>query len=63
MSEVKRGRGRPKKIQPAISNKGKAIILDASLVDKIEKIRTKLSETMGFQITYSQAITYLLKDK
>jgi hypothetical protein len=68
--QVKRGRGRPKKVVAPVvpkikeikpTNIYKSIGLDQNVIQKINAIRAKLSEQLGFKVSYSDAIGYLLK--
>ena len=68
--QVKRGRGRPKKVATSVTSKiktikptyiYKSIGLDQNVIQKIDAIRNKLSEQLGFKISYSDAIGHLLK--
>jgi len=68
--QVKRGRGRPKKVATSVTSKiktikptyiYKSIGLDQNVIQKINALRTKLSEQLGFKISYSDAVGHLLK--
>jgi len=68
--QVKRGRGRPKKVVTPVTSKIKTIKptyiyksvgLDQNVIQKINALRTKLSEQLGFKISYSDAVGHLLK--
>lgn len=68
--QVKRGRGRPKKVVASVTSKIKTIKptyiyksvgLDQNVIQKINALRTKLSEQLGFKISYSDAVGHLLK--
>ena len=68
--QVKRGRGRPKKVVASVTSKIKTIKptyiyksvgLDQNVIQKINALRTKLSEQLGFKVSYSDAIGHLLK--
>ena len=68
--QVKRGRGRPKKVVAPVVPKIKTIKptyiyksvgLDQNVIQKINAMRTKLSEQLGFKVSYSDAIGHLLK--
>ena len=68
--QVKRGRGRPKKVVASVTPKIKTIKptyiyksvgLDQNVIQKINALRTKLSEQLGFKVSYSDAIGHLLK--
>jgi len=68
--QVKRGRGRPKTVVAPVVPKIKTIKptyiyksvgLDQNVIQKINALRTKLSEQLGFKISYSDAVGHLLK--
>ena len=68
--QVKRGRGRPKKVVAPVVSKiktikptyiYKSIGLDQNVIQKIDAMRTRLSEQLGFKVSYSDAIGHLLK--
>jgi len=68
--QVKRGRGRPKKVVAPVTSKikiikptyiYKSIGLDQNVIQKIDALRAKLSEQLGFKISYSDAVGHLLK--
>ena len=68
--QVKRGCGRPKKVVAPVIPKIKTIKptyiyksvgLDQNVIQKIDAMRTKLSEQLGFKVSYSDAIGHLLK--
>jgi hypothetical protein len=68
--QVKRGRGRPKKVVAPVTSKikiikptyiYKSIGLDQNVIQKINDLRNKLSEQLGFKISYSDAVGHLLK--
>ena len=68
--QVKRGRGRPKKVVASVTPKIKTIKptyiyksvgLDQNVIQKINALRARLSEQLGFKVSYSDAIGHLLK--
>lgn len=68
--QVKRGRGRPKKVVAPVVSKiktikptyiYKSIGLDQNVIQKIDAMRTRLSEQLGFKVSYSDAVGHLLK--
>ena len=68
--QVKRGRGRPKKVATSVTSKIKTIKptyiyksvgLDQNVIQKIDAMRNRLSEQLGFKVSYSDAVGHLLK--
>jgi hypothetical protein len=68
--QVKRGRGRPKKVVAPVVPKIKTIKptyiyksvgLDQNVIQKINALRARLSEQLGFKVSYSDAVGHLLK--
>ena len=69
--QVKRGRGRPKKVATSVTSKiktikptyiYKSIGLDQNVIQKIDAMRNRLSEQLGFKVSYSDAVGHLLKN-